>query len=192
MVNVSKSFNFTGNQTAKFLPIIWLFFIISISVVTYLYISSGAFADRFIKPLKKQFDDFSPTFTPTLTPVPTLISTPSSTLVPTLKAKVTSKPQKTVVSCIQKNIPSGEFASNKCYSKADFNNLDRYLQEYNLAVFHLDAAQSSIRITCNCRTPRECEFFKDSCAEDQREKSQAESDINKYRSAIQSIIARGR
>jgi len=58
--------------------------------------------------------------------------------------------------------------------------------------FSLSGAESSMRITCNCRVQQECDFFKDSCERDKQQKSQAETDINKYRGIIQGIIAKGK
>jgi len=101
-------------------------------------------------------------------------------------------PQKIIRSeCYRKNIREGEFASNKCYSKKDYEDLEYYLQRFNSAVFDKNSAEGTIKITCNCRVPQECEFFKESCTETQQKKAQAEADINKYRNIIQEIIAKG-
>lgn len=188
---MSKTPEISVNRAATILPILWLTFIIFLSLVLYLSISSGIFASKFIDPLKKNFNSFVASLE--VTPTPSPIPTPTS-FIPTPKAKVpTVTTKKTVTTtCIQKNIREGEFASNKCYFRANYDDLNYYLARYSSAAFDLSGANGTIKITCNCRVPQECEFFKDSCAEAQAKKSQAEADMNKYRSTIQSIIAKGR
>lgn len=158
---------------------------------------SGDF-DRFLlKPFREFAADFEkaaqPTPTPTPTPKPS--TTPSPTAVPTSVKKSTpaaGQSQPVYSNCIRKNIREGEFASNKCYSEADYEDLNYYLQRYDSAKFSLSSAEGSMRITCNCRVQQECDFFKDSCERDKQQKSQAEADINNYRGIIQGIIARGK
>ena len=89
--------------------------------------------------------------------------------------------------CIRMNIREGEFASNKCYSSADYDDLQYYLSRFNAAVFSYNGAIASMKITCSGS-----EFFKQSCEEDQKEKSEAETAMNNYRNIVQSIIAKGR
>ena len=90
-------------------------------------------------------------------------------------------------SCVQYVIREGEFTSNKCYSQKDYNDLVYYLQRFNSAAFTINAANSSMRITCNGSA-----FFKNSCENDKKRKEKAEGDLNNYRGIINGIIARGK
>lgn len=101
----------------------------------------------------------------------------------------TQKPVSTTYTqpaCNRYTIREGEFASNKCYTQKDYDDLTYYAQRFDSAVFSNNAAISSMRITCNGS-----EFFKSSCERDQAKKKQAEEDMNKYRGIIQGIIAKG-
>jgi len=89
--------------------------------------------------------------------------------------------------CVTYNIREGEFASNKCYMKKDYDDLMYYLQRFNSAVSSYNGAIASMKITCSGS-----EFFKNSCEEDKKEKQQAETDINNYRGIINGIIAKGK
>ncbi len=159
-------------------------------------IVSKDFDKVFIQPFRQFAADLDKATQPipTLAPLPTLSPTPASLpakqTVPAQKPAV-KQTQPVVSSCIRKNIREGEFASNKCYSQQDYEDLEYYLSRFSSAVFSKDSAESSMRITCNCRVQQECDFFKDSCERDKQKKSQAESDINKYRGIIQGIIAKG-
>lgn len=112
-------------------------------------------------------------------------SSKTTTITPTKAPVVKQNPP--VANCIRRNIREGEFASNKCYSQGDYEDLEYYLNRFNSAVFTLDGAEASMRITCSGS-----DFFKDSCERDKQRKSQAEVDISKYRGIIQGIIAKGR
>lgn len=152
-------------------------------------ISSGDFDNVFLKP----FREFSSELEKASKEIPTPIATKAATLQsPSPPPSVKKQTQPVVSNCIKKNIREGEFASNKCYSPQDYEDLEYYLGRFSSAVFNRDSADSSMRITCNCRVPQECEFFKDSCEKDKQKKSQAEVDIQNYRSTIQGIIARGK
>ncbi len=151
-------------------------------------IVSGDLNKVFIKPFKEFATDLEKATTPTPTPTPKPSATPSQTPAPVKKfAPAVQQAQPVVSNCIRKNIREGEFASNKCYSANDYDDLEYYLQRFNSAVFSLDGAEASMRITCSGS-----DFFKDSCERDKKEKSQAESDISKYRGIIQGVIAKGR
>lgn len=91
------------------------------------------------------------------------------------------------LSCFPYQIREGEFASNKCYSKKDYDDLLYYLQHYQSATIKYQAAEAKIRITCTGS-----DFFKASCEEAQREKQQGETEIGNYREIIRQIINRGR
>ncbi len=175
------------------LTILSLLFISSISLTAYLSYKSKIVEQKIVAPFKQFFHDLTTEIPkPTLTP----IAIPSNTPIPvstktTIPAQVITYP-KQEASCIYKNIREGEFASNKCYSQQDFDDLQYYLNQFNSAVFDKSSAESSMRITCSCRVQQECDFFKDSCDKDKKQQSSADSNINKYRGIIQSIIAKGR
>ncbi|MBU1000398.1 hypothetical protein KKE78_03325 [Patescibacteria group bacterium] len=171
-----------------------------LTVVIVAGIHQGVASGDFDKVLFKPFREFGSDFEKAVNSPPSPVASPSATLrssdpSSTPFVKKTVPPQQTkpvVASCIRKNIREGEFASNKCYSQQDFEDLQYYLQRYNSAVFDLQAANGSMRITCNCRVQQECDFFKQSCEDDKNKKTQAESDIEKYKGIIQGIIARGK
>lgn len=167
-------------------------FLISGCAGIYAGVKTGKFESLVTKPLQNFWSDATkaePTPSPLELPSPT--STPSLTPTPAQKAApvVYATP---VASCTNKNIREGEFASNKCYSQKDYDDLEYYLNRFNSAVFNKEAAESSMRITCDCSRQSSCDFFKDSCDRDKQKLSQAESDIQKYRATIQGIIARGK
>lgn len=157
-------------------------------------VASGDFDRVLLKPFKEFAADFEKATQPVPTPTP--LPRPSTTTSPTPPVKeIAPKVQQTqpvYPNCIRKNIREGEFASNKCYSQQDYEDLNYYLQRYNSAMFSLSGVENSMRITCNCRVQQECDFFKDSCERDKQQKSQAEADINNYRGIIQGIISRGK
>jgi len=90
-------------------------------------------------------------------------------------------------SCNRYTIREGEFASDKCYAKKDYDDLVYYLSRFNSAAFSYNGAISSMEITCNGS-----EFFKNSCEKNKTQKSQAETDMNNYRGIINGIIGRGK
>lgn len=182
---MQKTPEIQGNPSAMVLPVIWFVFITVALFAGLLYLLSGSFARQFTTALTP------PTVTPTR-PAAVITTTPSPIPTNIIPTKIISSPTKVIASCVRLNIREGEFASNKCYSRTDYDNLYYYLQRYNSAKFEIQIAQGTIGITCNCRNPRECDFFKESCSSAQKQKTQAESDINKYRSSIQTIIARGK
>lgn len=173
--------------------------LLTLTIITIAGIHQGVTSGDFDRVLLKPFREFAadlekatqPTPTPTPTPKPSI--TPSPRPAPVKKtAPAVGQTQPIYSNCIRKNIREGEFASNKCYSQADYEDLNYYLQRYDSAKFSLSGAESSMRITCNCRVQQECDFFKDSCERDKQQKSRAEADINNYRGIIQGIIARGK
>lgn len=160
-------------------------------------ITSGDFDRVLLKPFREFGSDFeravNPIPTPTATSSATLQSpSPSPTIQPVKKYTPVQQPQPVISNCIKANIREGEFASNKCYSEQDYEDLQYYLGRYQTAKLNLSSAEGSMRITCNCRVQQECDFFKDSCEKDKQQKSQAEADISSYRGIIQGIIAKGR
>lgn len=163
--------------------------LVSISIVgIYQGISSGDFDRVFIQPFRQLAPLPSPLPSPTISISPVPTPTPSVKTPPSVK----QQSQPVVANCIRKNIREGEFASNKCYLPQDYEDLEYYLGRFSAAVLNRDSAESSMRITCNCRVPQECEFFKNSCEKDKQKKSQAETDIQKYKATIQGIITRGK
>ncbi|MBI2017753.1 hypothetical protein HYS92_01750 [Candidatus Daviesbacteria bacterium] len=165
-------------------------FLVFILAGIYQGVQSGDFDKVFVAPFRQFSQDLQTALEPTPSPSPSL--SPSSPPTPKPTQKPVTQPvvkptQPQVANCIRKNIREGEFASNKCYSQTDYEDLEYYLQRFNYAVFSLDGAEASMRITCSGS-----DFFKDSCERDKKEKSQAESDISKYRGIIQGIIAKGK
>ncbi len=108
------------------------------------------------------------------------------TAYPTVKSFDTQKQVQTS-SCTNYNIREGEFASNKCYTDEDYDDLFYYLGRFESTQSRLKGAEASIEITCNGS-----DFFKQSCEKARADKSAAEADLTKYRSTIQAIIARGK
>lgn len=179
-----------------FSVLLTLFLIFTLAAV-HTGVQSGDFDKIFIAPFRQFSNDLqkaaqsSPIPLPTLLPSPSLSPTPKATQKPA--AKPPTQPKQPVVSnCITKNIREGEFSSNKCYSTQDYEDLQYYLQRFAGAEFDLRSAEGTIKITCNCRVQQECDFFKNSCDEAKAKKGQADSDIGKYRSIIQGIIAKGK
>lgn len=164
-----------------------------LTVVTIAGVHQGVTSGDFDKVLLKPFREFAADFekatqpSPTPTPTPRPSTTPSPSPAPVKKSAPVQQTQPVVSNCIRRNIREGEFAGNKCYSQQDYEDLEYYLQRYNSAVFSLDGAEASMRITCSGS-----DFFKDSCERDKQQKSQAEADIQKYKGIIQGIIAKGR
>jgi hypothetical protein len=96
-------------------------------------------------------------------------------------------PPPAAATCLPYKIREGEFASDKCYSQADYDDLIYYLQRHDAAVFSYDTAVSSMEITCSGS-----DFFKDDCEQDKAKKEAAEADIGSYRQTINGIITRGK
>ncbi len=90
-------------------------------------------------------------------------------------------------SCTQYNIREGEFASNKCYTASDYDDLLYYLNRYNSSVFSYNSAISQMEVTCSGS-----DFFKNQCEQATKERDQAQSDIDNYKGIIHGIIARGK
>jgi len=90
-------------------------------------------------------------------------------------------------SCKRMKIYEGKFASDKCYSTQDYNDLSYYLSRYNSMVSQYNSAVSSMRITCNGS-----EFFEDDCKQDKKEKEDASDKMSEYESKIKSIMSRGK
>lgn len=152
-------------------------------------ISSGDFNKVFLKPFKEFGSASEKASKETPTPIATKAATLQS---PSPPHSIKKQIQPVVLNCIKKNIREGEFASNKCYLQQDYEDLNYYLQRFDSAVFAKNGAESSMRITCNCRVQQECDFFKDSCEKDKQQKSKAEADIQNYKATIQGIITRGK
>lgn len=179
-------------KRAKFiLGFLLLLLIILLITGVHQAVASGEFDRIFLKPFRQFAADFeaavNPSPTPTLPPLPTLTPSPipSPTVIPAYSTPKQTQP--VFSNCIRKNIREGEFASNKCYSVGDYEDLQYYLQRFNSSIFNLEGAEASMRITCSGS-----DFFKDSCERDKQQKSQAEADINNYRGIIQGIIAKGK
>lgn len=166
-------------------------------------VQSGDFDRIFVKPFREFGSDFQKAVNATPVPIPSL--TPIILPSPTSGSNSTSKSEGTVVinqnipsvkkaqpvsTCYKMNIREGEFASNKCYSQQDYEDLQYYLGRIQSAKLTLAGAEASMKITCE-GSDQAKSFFKDSCERDKQQKGQAESDIGKYRGTIQGIIAKG-
>lgn len=89
--------------------------------------------------------------------------------------------------CKSFNIREGKFASNKCYTSKDYDDLLYYLNAYDSAANSYNGAASSSQITCDGS-----DFFKNSCEQDKKTMETAKQNIDKYTATIQGIIARGK
>ena len=137
---------------------------------------------------------------PTLAPTPAFLNNlPTATIAPIQSANptptVTANPtpvahsqsvQPAQPACVRMNIREGEFASNKCYSEQDYEDLNYYLNQYTSAKLNVDYYQSSVNISCS--NP---DFFKN-CDEVKQQQSQNNTNIEKYHAIIVGIIARGK
>lgn len=112
--------------------------------------------------------------------------TPLPTQTPTQKPTVIQQPQPIISNCIRKNIREGEFASNKCYSQQDYEDLNYYLSQYNSAVWDVSFYETKVRITCGNND------FHKTCEQDKKDQQANSDNIPRYRSTIQGIIARGK
>lgn len=168
--------------------LLFLFIIFTVAGI-YQGVVTGEVGRVFLKPFREFADDLKKAKEPL--PTLTFFPSPAPTVYPSLPVKKpTPTPQtKTVVpKCIRKNIREGEFASNKCYSPQDYEDLEYYLGRYNSAVFDRDTEEDFIKVTC----PGMSEMFQKSCEEHKKKKAEAEANIEKYRSIIQGIIAKGK
>lgn len=155
---------------------------------------SGDFDKIFLKPFRQLGEDWQKAMEATPVPIPSLTSvSPMPSLIPARKAIPVVQPstqtptQLVLPNCIRKNIREGEFASNKCYSPQDYDDLIYYLNRYNSSVFEKDTQESFIKVTC----PGRSEMFQKSCEEHKQLKAAAEADISKYKGVVQGIIAKG-
>lgn len=153
-------------------------------------VASGDFDRVFLKPFKEFAVNFEkamqPLPTPTFSPLPTFLPSPT----PTKKPIPIQYTQPVVPNCIRANIREGEFASNKCYSQQDYEDLQYYLGRYQSAKLDLSSAEGFTRI--DCEAAKTFEVKKSDCEKDQQDKATAEAEINKYRGIIQGIIGKGR
>lgn len=90
--------------------------------------------------------------------------------------------------CKQMNIPGGEFASNKCYSTADYNELNGYISAFNNASFTYNGAAGKANVVCNGFT----ESFAQQCEQAKKDMDASKASMDGYRVAINAVIARGK
>ncbi len=110
---------------------------------------------------------------------------------PVSKTNVPAKPKVAApapANCIQYKIREGEFASDKCYSRTDYDDLMYYIQRYNSAIFDYNGAAGQANVTCNGFS----EEFAKKCEESKATMQKAESDKANYANTIRGIIAKGR
>lgn len=153
-------------------------------------VASGDFDRVFLKPFREFAVNLEkaaqPLPTPTFSPLPTFSLSPT----PTAKPVPIQYTQPAVSNCIRANIREGEFASNKCYSQQDYEDLQYYLGRYQSAKLDLSSAEGFMRI--DCEAAKTFEVKKSDCEKDQQDKATAEAGVNKYRGIIQGIIAKGK
>lgn len=89
-------------------------------------------------------------------------------------------------SCTNFKIYEGEFKSDKCYDSETLRDLQYYISQYNSAIFTMNAAASSSRITCSGS-----DFFKDSCERDKDRYEGAKDDKEKYEDKVKALIKKG-
>lgn len=157
-------------------------------------VQSGDFDKVFVAPFRQFSQDLkkatesspTPSFTPL--PSPSLTPTPPPAGGPTQKpvTKPAVKQQPVVSNCIQRNIREGEFASNKCYSQAHYEDLNYYLNQYNSAVGSVSFYETKVRITCGNND------FHKTCEQDKKDQQANLDNVSRYRGIIQGIIARGK
>lgn len=90
-------------------------------------------------------------------------------------------------SCTRYQIYEGEFASNKCYTQSDLEELQYYIKRYNSAVFDQNAAARSSEITCTGS-----DFFKQKCEDDKKRHAQSLIDQQTYKAKVLELIAKGK
>lgn len=176
---------------ARFILGFLLFFLIFFTIAgIHQGVASGDFDRIFLKPFKEFAADLEkaaqPLPTPTFSPLPTFSPSPT----PTTKPAPIQYTQPVVSNCIRANIREGEFASNKCYSQQDYEDLQYYLGAYQSAKLDLSSAEGFMKIDCGAA--KTFEVKKSDCEKDQQDKSTAEGEVNRYRGIIQGIIAKGK
>lgn len=90
--------------------------------------------------------------------------------------------------CKQLTISQGEFASNKCYSTSDYNELSNYIRQFDTNAFNYNGAVAQANVTCNGFT----ESFKQQCEQSKADMKKYEEAMNGFRVAINAVIARGK
>lgn len=105
---------------------------------------------------------------------------------PTTQTQTTKK--EVSASCKTLQIPSGEFASNKCYLNSDYNELNGYLNSFNTAAFNYNSAASQANVTCGGFT----DSFKQKCEQSKKDMEAAKASMEGFRNAINAVIARGK
>jgi len=153
----------------------------------YFGVKNNKFYQIFIEPFNEIGEELSKEASPSGLVLPTPTASPSATPTPT--KKVTPKvqyPTPVGSNCTRKSIREGEFASNKCYTEADFEDLNYYLNQYNSAVSSVSFYETKVSISCGNN-----DFFK-TCEQDKKDQQANLDNIPRYRSIIQGIIAKGR
>ncbi len=165
----------------------------------YYEVQSGEFDKILVKPVKQFVSDWKKFAQQTPLPIPeplviptppatksTSTSTSTSEVIINQTAPVTKQVRPVVVNCISKNIREGEFASNKCYSQQDYEDLNYYLDKYSSALGIVSFYETKVRISCGNN-----DFFK-TCEQDKKDQQANLDNIPRYKSIIQGIIAKGK
>jgi hypothetical protein len=198
----SKTSTQEVKRRALFLfPILFITLFAVIVVTIYYGNKTGELEKQVLAPLRNSYSTFVASMQehpkPSVTEVlPTIVDQPLQSSAPTPSAVTSSKPaaQRSVVvstpapqPCIRDNIREGEFASNKCYTQQDYNDLEYYLSKYSSAKWNIDFYDSKVKIVCS-----NVEFYGNQCENTKKEQEENKTNVDKYRSIIQTIIARGK
>lgn len=161
-----------------------------LTVLTVAGLHQGVTSGDFKKFLSQSFKTLTPTPAPIFSPPPAPASPTPSPAVKKTVPPVQPPAAPVLSNCIKANIREGEFASNKCYSQQDYEDLNYYLGRYASAKFDLSSAEGFMKIDCGAA--QTFEVKKADCEKDQQDKAAGEAEVAKYRNIIQGIIAKGR
>lgn len=112
-------------------------------------------------------------------------ATKAAELVPPSQPKVEKPSVPPPPACKRFNIREGEFASDKCYTSQDYDDLIYYIDRYNDSIFDYNAAGSAMNVHCNS------DYFAQYCEQDKKKRDEAQQNIDKYKETIKGIIAKG-
>jgi len=175
------------------LGLLSLAFVILIIAGIHQGVVSGDFQRTVLQPYNQFIADIQATPSPVASLMPLPSSSASATPSPTATAVATKKPatvtqtaRPVVANCISKNIREGEFASNKCYTTQDYEDLEYYLNKYTSATGSVSFYETKVNITCGNND------FHKTCDQDKKDQQANLDNIPRYRGIIQGIIARGK
>ncbi len=91
-------------------------------------------------------------------------------------------------SCKKLTISQGEFASDKCYSITDYNELANYIRQFDSNASGYNAAAAQANVTCSGFT----DSFKQKCEQSKVDMQKYQDAMSGFRVAINAVIARGK